>query len=422
MDFNNFSSISFGKIMPNLKKTFFINKLKKPNIIPDFEQKANTLFEEPENYLKLPNETEYNIVVGRKPKGPRFNSENKLVPYSVVGSIIRKGPKKLTKKKTISIKNIISSPAKTSKKNLRFSKLIKSNPVISLDAVTQKDDKKKKKENFTQLTRIEVFDIFNKSKNRIRLNKKKNLHKNNSLFKEMPKIMKQYITEPLSQQERSLKTIEKYNNLINKIENNIFKTIENKNKMLKSISEAKSINNNNSSNLIKNSGTEYRMKIEKIDSEEKRKNQQLVLNNPLQNWEMSLRRPKNFIGIRKKYLNIRTDKNPFWFILTEKNPIENEKIINPSYNNNLNKKMISKILTQTSYEKMNKLTNNINSDNNINNLEIKGKKLIDVEEKIVNQMAGNIKMIDLKYDREFTKDLLFKLDYSINKHSLKSCK
>ena len=111
MNFNNFSSISFGEIMPNLKKTFFINKLKKPNIIPDLEQKTNTLFEEPESYLKLPNETEYNIVVGRKPKGPRFNSENKLVPYSVVGSILRKSPKKLTKKKTILNKNILL-PAK----------------------------------------------------------------------------------------------------------------------------------------------------------------------------------------------------------------------------------------------------------------------------------------------------------------------
>jgi len=421
MNFNNFSSITFGKIKPNLKKTFFINKLKKPNIIPDFEQKANTLFEEPENYLKLPNETEYNIVVGRKPKGPRYNSEHKLVPYSVVGSILRKGPKKLTKKQAFSNKNVLL-PSKSSKKSLRFSKLIRYNPIVSLDAVAHKDDKKKKKENFTQLTRIEVFDIFNKSKNRISLNKNKNLHKNNSLFKEIPKIMQQYITEPLSQQERSLKTIEKYYNLINKIENNIFKTLENKNKILKNLSETKNININNSSNLIKNSGTEYRMKIEKINSEEKRKNPQLVLNNHLQNWEMSLRRPKNFIGVRKKYLNIRTDKNPFWFILTEKNPRENEKIVNPFYNNHLNKKMISKNLTQTSYEKMNKLTNNTNSYNDINNLEIKGKKLIDVEEKIVNQMTGNIKMIDLKYDREFTKDLLFKLDYSINKHSLKSCK
>ena len=220
--------------------------------------------------------------------------------------------------------------------------------------------------------------------------------------------MQQYISEPLSQQERSLKTIEKYNNLINSIESNISKTIENKKKMNKNFSESKTLNNNNSSNLIKNSGTEYRMKIERINSEEKRKNPHLVLNNHLQNWEMSLRRPQNFIGVRKKYLNIRTDKNPFWFILTEKNPIENEKIVNPFYNYHKNKKKISKNLTQTSYES--------------NNLEIKGKKLIDVEEKIVNQMTGNIKMVDLKYDREFTKDLLFKLDYSINKHSLKSCK
>jgi hypothetical protein len=243
MNFNNFASMSYGKIMPNFKKTFFINELKKPNIIPDFEQKTITLFEEPENYLKLPNETEFNIVVGRKPKGPRFNSEHKLVPYSIVGSILRKGQKKFTKKKSILNKNIINKnsllPSRSSKKNCRFSKLIRYNPVLSLDAVTQKDDKKKKKDNFTQLTRIELFDIFNKSKKRIRLNKNKNLHKNNSLCKEIPKIMQQYITEPLSQQERSLKTIEKYNNLINKIENNfnilIDNFIENKKEMMNKI-------------------------------------------------------------------------------------------------------------------------------------------------------------------------------------------
>ena len=53
----------------------------------------------------------------------------------------------------------------------------------------------------------------------------------------------------------------------------------------------------------------------------------------------------------------------------------------------------------------------------MNHLEIKGKKIIDVEEKIVNQMTGNIKMYDLKYDKESLKDLMFKTHYSINKHS-----
>ena len=132
---------------------------------------------------------------------------------------------------------------------------------------------------------------------------------------------------------------------------------------------------------------------------------------------MSLRRPRNFMGVRKEYLNIRTDKNPYWLVLTEKNPIENEKIINPLLDySSINKKIRLKNLSYTN-EKPNDLTNKGNFTTDFNNLEIKGNKLIDIEEKMANQMKGNIKLFDLKYDKEFTKDLIFKLDYTINKYS-----
>ena len=418
MNFKNYTPVSLERIKKSIpKKTLIINKLKKPLKIPCLEQKTNTLFQDPENYLKLPYETDFNFVVGQKPKGPRFNSDHKLIPYSIVGTILRKDQRKQTRKQTV--QNSWNS-SKSVRKSLRLTKA-KMNSVISMDS-SQKDDIKKKRQFITNITHSEIFDIFNNYKKLIDKNKSKILGNNSILYKDVPKTMHQYINEPIYQQEKTLKNNEKYNNLVTKIENNIFRVIHNKNKTKRNYNELKSSTYNDSCNLIKNSGIEYRLKLEKINSEEKDKNPRLVLNNHIQNWEMSLRRPRNFVGVRKEYLNIRTDKNPYWLVLTEKNPIENEKIVNPLLDYSvINKKIRLKNLSYTN-EKSNDMTNNGNTSTDFNNLEIKGNKLIDIEEKIANQMKGNIKLLDLKYDREFTKDLLFKSDYTINKHSINKSK
>ena len=413
MNFKNYTPVSFERIKKSIpKKTLIINKLKKPLKIPCLEQKTNTLFQDPENYLKLPYETDFNFVVGQKPKGPRFNSDHKLIPYSIVGTILRKDQRKQTRKQTV--QNSWNS-SKSVRKSLRLTK-VKMNSVISMDS-SQKDDIKKKRQFITNITHSEIFDIFNNYKKLIDKNKSKILGNNSILYKDVPKTMHQYFNQPIYQQEKTLKNNEKYNNLVTKIENNIFRVIHNKNKTRRNYNELKNSTYNDSCNLIKNSGIEYRLKLEKINSEEKDKNPRLVLNNHIQNWEMSLRRPRNFVGVRKEYLNIRTDKNPYWLVLTEKNPIENEKIVNPLLDYSvINKKIRLKNLSYTN-EKSNDMTNNGNTSTDFNNLEIKGNKLIDIEEKIANQMKGNIMMYDLKYDRESLKDIIFKTNYSINKHS-----
>jgi hypothetical protein len=391
------------------KRTLIINKLKKPLKIPCLKQKQNTLFQDPENYLKLPYETDFNFVVGQKPKGPRFNSDHKLIPYSIVGTILRRDQRKQTRKQTV--QNSWNS-SKSVRKSMRLTKI-----KLPMDS-TQKDDKKKRRQYITNITHSEVFDIFDNYKKLIDKNKTQILGNNSILYKDVPKTMHQYINEPIYQQERTLKSSEKYNNLVTKIENNIFRVMQNKNKTKRNYNEFKFSNTNDSRNLIKNSGIEYRMKIEKINSEEKDKNPRLVLNNHIQNWEMSLRRPRNFMGERKEYINFKTDKNPYWLVLTEKNPIENEKIVNPLLDYSIiNKKIKLKNLSYIN-EKPNNLTSNGNASTDFNYLEIKGNKLIDIEEKIANQMKGNIKLFDLRYDREFTKDLLIKSDYTINKHSI----
>jgi len=413
MNFRNYTQTSFGHFKNIRKKTFIINKLQKESLIPNLQQKTDLLFENPESYLKLPYETNFKFVIGRKPKGPRFNSDNKLIPYSVVGSLIKKDQsRKLTRKKSL-VQSLSSS--KSVRKSQRLTKLIKISPNIVINEVTPKEEKRKKISYIDNITHTEIFDIFNKSKKRINKNKSVNLKNKKFRYKEIPKLMHQFINDPLEQQERALKNNAKYNQILKRIEKNISKSLINKFKNKKSNNDSKCFDSNiyNSSNLMQNSGIEYRKKVEKSNLNEKEKNQHLILNNHIQNWEMSLRRPKNFIGERREYLNVRTDKNPYWVILTEKNPYEEEKIISSNINN---KKNFSNTYYYKSIKPLDS-TSNTSRSNCLNNLEIKGKKIIDVEEKIANQMKGNIMMYDLKYDRESLKDIIFKTNYCINKHS-----
>ena len=336
MNFRNYTQTSFDHFKNIRKKTFIINKLQKESLIPNLQQKTDLLFENPESYLKLPYETNFKFVIGRKPKGPRFNSDNKLIPYSVVGSLLKKDQsRKLTRKKSL-VQSLSSS--KSVRKSQRLTKLIKISPNIVINEVTPKEEKRKKISYIDNITHTEIFDIFNKSKKRINKNKSVNLKNKKFRYKEIPKLMHQFINDPLEQQERALKNNAKYNQILKRIEKNISKSLINKFKSKKNNNDSKCFDSNiyNSSNLMQNSGIKYRKKVEKSNLNEKEKNQHLILNNHIQNWEMSLRRPKNFIGERREYLNVRTDKNPYWVILTEKNPYEEEKIISSNINNKKN--------------------------------------------------------------------------------------
>ena len=111
-------------------KTFVINKLQKLSVIPNLDKKTNILFQDPESYLKMPYETNFRFVIGRKPAGPRFNSDHKLIPYTVVGSLLKKEQqKKLTKKQTLVSSVDSSSSSKSIRKSIRLSKA-KFNPVV----------------------------------------------------------------------------------------------------------------------------------------------------------------------------------------------------------------------------------------------------------------------------------------------------
>ena len=75
------------------KRTLLINKLHKTESISNILKKRKTLFDNPETYLKLPSETNFQFIIGKKLRGPRYNSDNELIPYSIVGQIAKKEKK-----------------------------------------------------------------------------------------------------------------------------------------------------------------------------------------------------------------------------------------------------------------------------------------------------------------------------------------
>ena len=366
--------------------------------IPKLMNHKKLLFDDPSNYLKLPKELNFNFIIGKK------NKIKKIIPT-----------RKLTKKSTSNFIKMLAKRATRmrSSNSLSFDikRAFESNKKISLNNEEDKNTLRKKREE-------EVSNIFSKYRKIITQNEKDN-RENIDYNSEVPSFMKLYINNSLSKQEKALKCKEEYNNIFKQMEKNISKTMLRDSKTpiisLKNYFQNKFYE---TANLFKNSVNNYRNKIEKIKLSTKRKKKNLQLDSGIRYWEMSLRRPKNFTGLRKGYLNISSDKRPVWIIATEKYPVEEEKIINPNIINKIEQQKLN-----TNYkEKSNrlifsKLKNKTMNFLKYNDLQIKGKKLIDFEEKLADKLNGNIKILNFKYEKESLKDLLFKMNISINKYS-----
>ena len=362
------------------------------------------LFNDPSNYLKLPNELNFKFIIGKKKK----IIKDIVVDRKPVKNNTNKFIKMLAKRGT----------RMKSSSNLSFDikRVFESNKTINLNSENDKSILRKKRAE-------EVSNIFSNYR-KIITEKEKDKSNNNIVYNsEVPSFITEYINKNLSQQEKALKFKEEYNNIFNQMEKNISKTMLRENKTPNSISIKNKFENKfyETANLFKNSIENYRNKIEKIklNTKKKIKNKNLHLDFYIRNWEMSLRKPKNFTGSRKGYLNASSDKRPIWIIATENYPVEEEKIINP-YNFNKSGLTRSKTDYNVNSNKIifsnykNKTMNSIK----YNDLQIKGKKLIDFEEKQADRLNGNIKILHFKYDNDSIKDLLFKRNFSINKYSL----
>ena len=367
--------------------------------IPKLMNHKKLLFDDPSNYLKLPKELNFNFIIGKK------NKIKKIIPT-----------RKLTKKSTSNFIKMLAKRATRmrSSNSLSFDikRAFESNKKISLNNEEDKNTLRKKREE-------EVSNIFSKYRKIITQNEKDN-RENIDYNSEVPSFMKLYINNSLSKQEKALKCKEEYNNIFKQMEKNISKTM-----LRDSKTPIISLKNNfqnkfyETANLFKNSVNNYRNKIEKIKLSTKRKKKNLQLDSGIRYWEMSLRRPKNFTGLRKGYLNISSDKRPVWIIATEKYPVEEEKIINPNIINKIEQqKLNTNYKEKTNRLIFSKMKNKTMNFLKYNDLQIKGKKLIDFEEKLADKLNGNIKILNFKYEKESLKDLLFKMNISINKYSL----
>ena len=93
-------------------------------------------------------------------------------------------------------------------------------------------------------------------------------------------------------------------------------------------------------------------------------------------WNMDLRKPHNYIGLRKLYVNVNSERNPFWGVIVERCPDQKETAVRPGYN--LNQKEFVKF-TKNRNILQNK--NCINSVKNLDDLNINGSNLLDLEYK-----------------------------------------
>lgn len=390
-------------------KSLIVNKVKKIDN-KEIIQKNNVLFEDPKTFLQLPNETNFNYIVNKIPRGPQYDLDDKLIPYTMVGN-----PKYIKANK-------YSNSSRPGSKRISFISRAKEPNIIKLS-------------NFNNYYNIisdkEIKEIFNNYKNKIKENKGK--YKNDLISDdECPKVMKQYMDKTLTLQEKCLKRNEYNINKFKYMEDYIqqkmkLKTKSNRNRISKCGMNNNSVSKdiNIGSELVMNSGDEFRQKKEAKTIIENRKSNLYVLPNVSQNWEMSLRRPKNLNGIRKELLNYGTQKCPLWFITSEKAPQMNEYISKPrkDINYSSNGALFSRTNSiQNLYN--NELIKNKTNDDIFKNyikrnstcdtLEIQGQKLIDVEENICRKLKGKKKLLNIRNNKEEVKDITIHANYKYN--------
>ena len=347
------------------KKTLVVNKIS-PGSNLKIENEVKNLFDSPDTYLQLPSDSKIPFVVGRRLQGPRYDLDDKLIPYSIVGN-----PKFLKNKTNINVNNSISRSL-YSQQHSRSTMAKNNNTIDNTKSSAMSDN--------------QIKAIFSKCKYNIENN---NIKKNDFL-KTIPNSMNDYVIRPLLIQEKNLKFQRRFNK-------NVLKKL--------SITSKVESSESNRINLLQESDN-YITKTETLRYMALN-DKKINFGNGLQNWSMSLRRPKNFEGERRGYVNVGTDNKPYWIILREKYPNQFENIMNP---NNINNEFDKAMYKTQSFNKYISTFPNfkkfMNKTCDIWGLEVKGKNLLKAEEDNYKQLKGKTKrIVHLKYDKESMKDL-----------------
>ena len=182
------------------QKTYVLTKLQ-PHTNEDIENQVKNLFIDPNTYLQLPSESEINFVVGKKIQGPRYDSDQKLISYSVVGS-----SRATSRKKNLKETNMSRSGYSPSNRIMSFSNKTDKNLTDNLLTNTIHDQQMK--------------IIYNNSRQIISENQK--IYKNDFL-ENIPKILNSQVKNKLLIQEKSLQNNEKIEEFQNKFEKNLIK-------------------------------------------------------------------------------------------------------------------------------------------------------------------------------------------------------
>ena len=94
-------------------------------------------------------------------------------------------------------------------------------------------------------------------------------------------------------------------------------------------------------------------------------------------WNISLRLPPNFKGKREYHINVNSERNPFWGVVVERYPHRKELSVKPGYN--LRQKEFVKF--SRDMNNINKNRNNVNAIKNLDDLNVIGNNLFDMEYK-----------------------------------------
>ena len=132
-------------------------------------------------------------------------------------------------------------------------------------------------------------------------------------------------------------------------------------------------------NLLLNKIDSFRFKKEVINEIENNKPPEEQYGNGNFKWNISLRRPDHFQGVRKSYINLKGENYiPFWSLVIERNPKQKELSIKP---NILNENDINQLKRQNKNIIFGKRNQYFKTVENLDNLNIEGKNLYNVEYK-----------------------------------------
>ena len=312
--------ISFKDEIPKLfiSKSFInCNKIEKDKIKKLYKEYTS---HETNNFFK----TDCNIMFGKNPKGPKYNKNNELIPYSVVGySELFNVNKKNHQSIKVSRKESSNSISSKSERNPIRKQNSKKNYILKKFSVSDP---------YEYIDDSSLKSYFNKLK--LLIEKNKNNNKDNNLPKEIEDI--------LDNQKKILNKRNKSLNDMKMLEKEILKKCHKTHE-----------------NLLINNEEQFLLKILKRKKSENRN-----FNNRYNQhmWSITLRNPQNKQNLlfeRAGYTNIGTKESPLFSVF----PINSEiELYNkPRYLKTINTNKQRKYLRT------------------LDGLEVKGKNLIDVE-------------------------------------------